>query len=309
MFFAPAVFRRGTFFEIYSKYQARKENVSYNYDRPIGKAKQTEGEAMKNIELLTDSLVFIENNLGEDIRTENIAKMCFCSRSKLEKLFRYVYGQSVHDYIIRRRMMRAADLMERCPDMTILDVAVECGYSSNEAFTRAFRSVWQENPSEFRGSRRSELFPKLTSAIITGDDYIMTRKKFDISELYELFKERKNCWFVHCDIKELDPINKISRKAGDCAIITAIKRMDEAAGENDIVFRIGGDEFCMITASEDEAYAESIVTRIKSRNGELISCDGKDYPLSLHVGKMLYTHPLKYDELFTELHNAIRYSK
>lgn len=265
---------------------------------------------MKNIDLLSSSLNYIEANLCENISTGAIARKCACSRSTLEKLFRYVYSLSVHDYIVRRRMMKAAEMLSSDPKATVLDVAVECGYSSNEAFTRAFRKVWNENPSSFRGRQHSELSPKFTAPILQGDEYIMTRKSYDITQLYDLFRERQDCWFVCSDIKALIPINNISNKAGDLAIITALERMNSAAGENDIAFRIGGDEFCMLTASSDETYADEIIRKIEALNGETFSFEGRDIPLSLFVTKTKASlRTPKYDELFTELHNAIKNCK
>ncbi len=64
-----------------------------------------------------------------------------------------------------------------------------------------------------------------------------------------------------CDIKSLVPINEISHKAGDLAILESMKRMSDAAGEDDYVFRIGGDEFALLTASTDAAYAKQIADK------------------------------------------------
>ena len=52
------------------------------------------------------------------------------------------------------------------------------------------------------------------------------RKKIDISELYDCIKGRSGCYLVLGDIKHLIPINEISHKAGDLAIITAMNRME-----------------------------------------------------------------------------------
>ncbi len=135
----------------------------------------------------------------------------------------------------------------------------------------------------------------------------MGKKTFDISELYDLFRERKDCCFVVCDIKNLVPINEISIKAGDLAIVTAMRRMSEAAGPDDLVFRIGGDEFCMLTASEDKAYADGIAEAILKHNNEPISMDGRDIPLSLYAGSVkLDLSQVKYDALFTGLHQALQ---
>ena len=257
--------------------------------------------------LLADSLKMIEDTLGENLSTEEIASRCACSKSTLEKLFRYVYNRPVHEYVVQRRMMRAARLMETYPQMNLLEVAMECGYSSNEAFTRAFKGVWKVNPSAFRKESHAELFPRFAPPTIKGDEFIMSKMKFDISELYDLFCERKNCYFVVCDIKSLVPINEISRKAGDLAIVTAMQRICDVAGPDDLVFRIGGDEFCMLTASEDAAYANQMAEAILKRNNECIQFEGQDIPLKLYAGtvKLDLAH-MKYDALFTGLHNALR---
>lgn len=265
---------------------------------------------MGNLDLLADSLEYIEAHLRDNIRTDDIASACHCSRSTLEKLFLYVNSISVHDYVVRRRMMLAARQISRNPDESILDVALEYGYNSNEAFTRAFRKVWYCNPSEFRKRKFVELFPRLRRPIGKGDLYFMQRRSVDISELYDFFAERKDCCFVCCDIREMMVINEISRKAGDLGIIETMKRMQEASGEDDVVFRIGGDEFCILTNSTDEEYAQTLADKICGRNGETYVCDGRDVPLTLWaVVTKFKGRRIKYNDLFVELHTAIENGK
>lgn len=260
---------------------------------------------MEHVSLLVQSLQFIEEHLCENIKTSNIADACYCSKSTLEKMFQCMNGISVHNYIVRRRMMLAAREISEQSEVSILTVAVKYGYSSHEAFARAFKEVWNCNPSEFRDRRYTELFPKFREPIIEGGRCIM--KNVDISQLYDLFMERKQCYFVCCDIKSLVPINNISRKAGDLAILETINRMDMEAGEEDMVFRIGGDEFCILTNHTDRGYAEALCDKIKAHNGEVFSYEKQQIPLSLYAvpAKFNGTH-LKYDELFTELHMAIK---
>lgn len=265
---------------------------------------------MKNIELLVQSLEYIEAHLDDDMRTEDIAEACHCSKSTLEKLFQNVNNISVHAYIVRRRMTLAAKKISSMTDVSIIDIAVEYGYSSHEAFTRAFREVWNCTPSDFRGRKYSELFPKLRRPIEEGDSYIMQRRNFDISELYDLFKERKDCYFICSDIKSLVPINEISFKAGDLAILESMKRLQDAAGEDDLVFRIGGDEFCILTNSSDSEYANKVRAEIESHNEEPIEYEGRKIPLSLYVAITRFQGDiLKYNDLFSELHHALRESK
>ncbi len=263
---------------------------------------------MNRIELLANALEYIENHLDEEITTDDVARSCYCSKSTLEKLFRCINHITIHDYLVRRRMMKAAKLIHDQPEMNLLDIALQYGYSSNEAFTRAFKQIWNCKPSEFRKqSRYSELFPRLYCPLEIGDPYMNNRKHVDISELYDLFTERRNCYFICCDIKSLVPINNISRKAGDLAILEEMKRMNSVAGPEDIVFRIGGDEFALLTNSEDIKYAETLSEQIRSYNGQPICYEGQNIPLTLYAAILkLEDKHIKYNELFTQLHSAIK---
>ena len=264
---------------------------------------------MENIQLLIEAMEYIEGNLTESIKTENIADQLHCSKSTIEKLFRYINNISIRDYIIRRRMSKASREIVSNPEKSLLNIAMEYGYSSNEAFSRAFYSVWQVSPSEFRKDpSKFELFPGYKIDWELMEEKTMAdRKKIDISELYDCIRERKGCYLVLGDIKSLIPINEISNKAGDLAIITAMKRMEQAAGDEDIVFRIGGDEFVILTNSKDENYAKSIYEEIISHNEELIVWEGKEIPLSLYVKVMRYEGgtALRYSEFFTMLQNEL----
>lgn len=262
---------------------------------------------MKNIDLLVSGLEYIEEHIKDDLKTQDIAKACHCSKSTLEKLFQCVNGISVHNYIVRRRMMLAAKRISTNAGESILDIAVDCGYGSHEAFARAFKEVWNCTPSAFRERKFVELFPKLKGPVREGEKYVMQRRGVDISELYDLFCERRDCYFVGCDIKALLPINEISHKAGDLAIIESMNRMECVAGEDDIVFRIGGDEFCILTNSNDEAYAKTLADKIRSYNGQTFDYENKKIPLSLHVAVAKYTGKImRYNDLFSELHVSIR---
>ena len=136
------------------------------------------------------------------------------------------------------------------------------------------------------------------------------RRNFDISELYDLFQSRRNCCFVCCDIKNLIPINEISRGAGDLAILETMRRMENAAGEDDFVFRIGGDEFAMLTAGEDEEHAGKIAREILAHNGECVDYEGQKIPLSLYCTVFRSGEKIvRYSELFTGLQTALRDAK
>lgn len=264
---------------------------------------------MENIQILIDALEYIDNNLKESINTEELANHLYCSKSTIEKLFKYVNNMTIRDYIIRRRMSKAAMELTSHPEKTVLEIGLQYGYGSNEAFSRAFYSVWQALPSEFRRNPSNyELFPgyKLDRELME-DELVKDRKKIDISELYDCIKERRGCYLILGDIKHLVPINEISHKAGDLAIITAMKRMENAAGNEDVVFRIGGDEFVILTNSEDENYANSLCEDILSHNSECIEWNKQEISLSMYVKAVRFetNGGLRYSQFFTMLHNEL----
>ena len=128
------------------------------------------------------------------------------------------------------------------------------------------------------------------------------RRTVDISELYDFFKSRKDCWFVCGDIVRLIPINEISRKAGDAAIAEALRRMESVCGPEDVVFRIGGDEFALLTNSTDQAYAEELKEKILAMNEQIIQYEEKDIPLSLYAKTIkIEDKTIRYSEMFPKL--------
>lgn len=69
---------------------------------------------MNNIEILTNALEFMEENLQNEIKTQDVADACYCSKSVLEKLFRHVSRISVHEYLIKRRMTCWWQIKKKC---------------------------------------------------------------------------------------------------------------------------------------------------------------------------------------------------
>lgn len=91
-------------------------------------------EWLKN---LSNAIDYIENNLTGEISYEEAAKIACCSTYYFERMFTYVAGISLSEYIRRRKMTQAAfDL--QTTDMKVLDAALKYGYASPTSFNRAF---------------------------------------------------------------------------------------------------------------------------------------------------------------------------
>lgn len=99
--------------------------------------------------LTNKALWVIERNLDRDLTLGAIAKACEVSRYHLAHAFGAATGHSVMDYARGRRLSEAARaLADGAPD--ILAVALEAGYASHEAFSRAFRVQFGVAPEALR---------------------------------------------------------------------------------------------------------------------------------------------------------------
>ena len=98
------------------------------------------------------ALWFIETRLADDISLAEIACFAGVSRYHLLRAFGVATGQSVMRHVRGRRLTEAArHLAAGAPD--ILTVALDAGYGSHEAFTRAFRDQFGLTPEAVRAQR------------------------------------------------------------------------------------------------------------------------------------------------------------
>jgi AraC family transcriptional regulator len=95
---------------------------------------------------------FIESHFSGDITLDEIAKTAGVSRYHMVRAFGFATGRSVMRYVRGRRLTEAARcLVNGAPD--ILTVAIDAGYGSHEAFTRAFRDQFGLTPEAVRARR------------------------------------------------------------------------------------------------------------------------------------------------------------
>src|SRR6202043_2719084 len=107
---------------------------------------------------------FIESHFATDITLEYIANIGGGSPFHMLRAFRAATGLSVMRYVRGRRLSEAArSLSNGAPD--ILAVALEAGYGSHEAFTRAFRDQFGLTPEQARGQGQLDTLT-LTEPII-----------------------------------------------------------------------------------------------------------------------------------------------
>jgi len=100
-----------------------------------------------------DVLVFIQEHLDEVLPLERLARVAHYSPYHVHRIFRGLVGETVAEHIRRLRLERAAFRLMHT-NQAILPMALEAGYDSHEAFTRAFGTAFGMPPSAFRERHR-----------------------------------------------------------------------------------------------------------------------------------------------------------
>lgn len=97
------------------------------------------------------ALWLLENRLWDtDLDLETIAHDAMVSKFHLSRSFRWASGMPVMGYLRARRLSEAARRLGECGVDDLLDLALHCGYTSHEAFSRAFRRQFGLSPSGAR---------------------------------------------------------------------------------------------------------------------------------------------------------------
>lgn len=264
------------------------------------------GGALRNITVLTAALEIVERQLKEPMNAADLAKACFVSYSGLQKLFSYALGCSVSAYITKRRLSRAS--MELLNNESITEIAFKYQYNSSEAFSRAFRRFWGITPSEFRKTRRfTELHPKFIIENNNGGVFMSARKPLDVSELYDELKKLGGTYALSIDIINFMKVNDVyGYAAGDIVIAESFARIERELDDEMFLFRIGGDEFAVLTTLKSVEDAVALARKITAHNGVAVKAAEQNIPLALRVGINRITNkPLSYQKALEVLGKSV----
>jgi len=100
---------------------------------------------MEWVENLNAAIAYIEDHLADEIEYSELAKIACCSTYHYQRMFTYIAGVPLSEYIRRRRMSRAA--VDLQAGEKVIDVGLKYGYQSPTAFNRAFQAIHGVAPS------------------------------------------------------------------------------------------------------------------------------------------------------------------
>ncbi|KJZ83587.1 hypothetical protein ClosIBUN125C_CONTIG70g03894 [Clostridium sp. IBUN125C] len=157
------------------------------------------GCLMDSLSSMNNAMVYIEEHLTDDINYSEVSKIAYCSEYHFKRMFSFLSGISLSEYIRRRRLTLAAlDLKDR--DLRIIDVAVKYGYNSADSFSRAFHSIHGILPSEARSENAQlKAYPRMTFQLSIQGGYKMNYRIVE-KEAFKLVGFKKRVPVVFKDV-------------------------------------------------------------------------------------------------------------
>ena len=116
---------------------------------PIQKIKHSPKH--NNRRVIEETIRYIEENLTADLSLEPLSERASFSPVYFHKLFKASTGKTLHDYVESRRIKKSIDLLISS-EMTLTEIAYECGFSSQSYFSYAFKRRLKYSPREYAKS-------------------------------------------------------------------------------------------------------------------------------------------------------------
>ena len=95
---------------------------------------------------------YIGQHLDDDLNLERLSQVGHLSRFHFHRLFLAATGMALSRYVLLQRLKRASFRLAFEPQRKVIDIGLEAGFDSAEAFSRAFKRYFNQTPSQFRSS-------------------------------------------------------------------------------------------------------------------------------------------------------------
>jgi AraC family transcriptional regulator len=91
----------------------------------------------------------VQAKMEDDLGLDEMAQSVGLSTAHFGRMFRKSTGETPHQFVLRQRIERAKRML-RAPNARVLDVAVACGFKTQQHFAQVFRDVCRISPTEYR---------------------------------------------------------------------------------------------------------------------------------------------------------------
>jgi len=136
----------------------------------------------ENINLIHKIQRYIQHNVSSRLPLEKLAKEANYSTFHFQKIFKSVVGETPKQYIKRVRIENTSHLISLKPNTSLIEIAFDCGFTSLETFSRAFKNYYGISPNFFRKMDRREKNKILQSKINNADENVISSSSYFLSD-------------------------------------------------------------------------------------------------------------------------------
>lgn len=180
---------------------------------------------MEWLDRMRSALDYIELNLTDDIDLAITAQMACCSSYHFQRMFSFITGIPLSEYVRRRRMTLAAFELQNT-DIKIIDLAYRLGYESPEAFSRAFVKMHGISPSAAHSKGVTlKAYPRISFQISIKGDVEMNYRIEEKAE-FEIFGME-----LETNVVDGQCYKEIPAFWGECEASGECVRLAKAAGK------------------------------------------------------------------------------
>mgnify|MGYP001441891539 CR=1 FL=1 len=104
------------------------------------------------IQRINKVLTFIDDHLDEDLSLQTISNIAFYSPFHIHRLFKAITNETLNSYITRKRIERTALMLIHNKENSITEIARRYGFKNDSTFSRTFKKIYGQSPTEFRKS-------------------------------------------------------------------------------------------------------------------------------------------------------------
>lgn len=103
-----------------------------------------------HIKSINKALSYIHKNLESNLSLDNISKTAHFSPFHFHRIFKAFTKETLNQYIVRKRLEKASAVLLKKKNVTILELYLQFGFTSNSSFTRAFKTYYVFNTRNLR---------------------------------------------------------------------------------------------------------------------------------------------------------------
>lgn len=112
------------------------------------------GEAQDDMRALSDALAYARANVDKPLRVADLAARAGLTAFRFDQRIRHLFGMSAGQYVTRLRIDQARERLSHTA-LPISEIAIECGYADQTAFSRQFRKIVRLSPARYRALWRA----------------------------------------------------------------------------------------------------------------------------------------------------------